>query len=563
MIGTTIGARFHIVGRIGDGWLFSVYRARDRVTGQLVAVKVVRPAFTIIRSFATELRRAMEGAVGISYPSLVRYIAVGEAGAEQSLFLACELVAGHDLSQLLQRRLPMAVSQALQLLAQIADGVAHLHRAGLVHSDLRPHNILVTSRGEVKTGDYALSSAYLTLRTAETEWMERAAPYLAPERFQSDEATAKSDIYALGVLLYQMVTGRLPFEASSVSETSHLHLTAPVPLASSLNPSVPFSVDAIILRAMAKDPQQRFDSADEFRSALQEALAMIEGGAISSLIPDVEEASRMPTSPELAESEEAISLWQRLTQSVTGLMLGALSFLVIAILLLYYALIGTAPKEVIVPDVSGLSLIQAQKELAERGLNLSVRWEFSKEVTPKHVIRVEDPEPGRKVREGREVLVVASRGATKTMVPDVTGLRVSDALTALKNAKLRVGDRVDTYSETIQAGTVVGQQPPPGVDVPEGTPVGLIVSKGTPPPQPEIDWQSLPTDAKAARIFIVVGGTKIRQEVQIRIIDAQGKRDVYRAIHSPGDRIVRTVVGRGIVKVQVLINGQVVGEGEL
>lgn len=566
MIGTTVGTRFHIVSRIGDGWLFSVYRARDQLTGQLVVVKIVRPTFATLRPFVMALQQAIDHVIGLAHPSLVRYLAVGETDTDHALFLVCELVAGHDLAQLLQRRLPLPVSQALQLLTQIADGLAYLHRVGLVHGDLRPHNVLVMPRGEAKVGDYALWSAFLTSRVAETEWMERAAPYLAPERFQGDEATPQSDIYGLGVLLYQMVTGHLPFEAATVADLAHQHLTAPVPLASSLNPSVPFSVDAILLRAMAKDPTQRFDSVDTLRSAVQEALALLETQSISSLLSSTAEPS-LSTEESSTDSDHkgATNVWRRwLGQSMASLVLvfiGALLSLTVVLFALYYLLVGTKPEEVVVPDVTGMKLRQAQRVLEERGLQLRVvRWEFSKDFPPEYIIRMEDPEPNRRVLEGREVLVVASQGVARTTVPDLKGKSVKEALAALESAKLRLGQRVDAYSETMPAGTVIGQQPPPLVEVPEETPVNFIVSKGAPPSEPEINWEQTPPDAKVARVSIHVGGTQIRQVVQIIVRDEQGEREVYRSVHVPGDRITRTVIVRGTGNIRVLVNGEVVHE---
>jgi serine/threonine-protein kinase len=229
MIGTIVGTRFHIVGRIGEGWLFTVYRARDQLTGQLVAVKVVRPTFTSQRSFVEALLRTFEQFLHLAHPSLVRYIASGEIAEENIPFLVCELVAGHPLTYSLQRRIPLPIRQALDLLSQAADGISYLHRANIVHGDVRPHNILVTPRGEVKVGDYGLWEVFLSSKIAETEWLEQAAPYLPPEHFQGEKLTAQSDVYSLGVVLFQALTGRLPFEATRVADFAHMHLTAPAP----------------------------------------------------------------------------------------------------------------------------------------------------------------------------------------------------------------------------------------------------------------------------------------------------------------------------------------------
>ena len=554
-----VGTRFHIVGRIGEGWLFTVYRARDRLTGQLVAVKVVRPTFTSQRSFVESLLRTFEQLLHLAHPSLVRYIASGEVAEENIPFVVCELVAGHPLTYSLQRRIPLPIRQALDLLSQAADGINYLHHANMVHGDIRPHNILVTPRGEVKVGDYGLWEVFLSSRIAETEWLEQAAPYLPPEHFQGEKLTAQSDVYSLGVVLFQALTGRLPFEASRISDFAHMHLTAPVPLASSLNSSVPFALDAILLRAMAKDPSQRFANAGEFRNALQEVLASLDTAT------DVEPV--IPKTPTILEGEatkeEALSVWQKVMQSALGLVGGLIIGLIIVSGVIYSLLVGTKPNEVIVPDVTGMKLSQAQQILAERNLRLRVaRWEFSKEVPPEHIIRMESPEPNQKVLEGREVLVVASQGAAKVTVPNLSGQSVQDALATIKNSKLRLGQRVDTYSQTVPAGYVIGQQPPPNIEVPEETPINIIVSKGSPPPEPEVDWTKLSPDARVAKVIVAIGGTELRQIVQIVVSDAKGEREVYRGVHVPGDKVIKTVVAYGSARVRVLVNGQEIAPPE-
>lgn len=559
MIGTVVGTRFHIVSRIGEGWLFSVYRARDQMTGQLVAVKTLRPTFVSLSSFVVALRKACERVTGVSHPSLVRYLAVGTVDQEQPFFWVGELVTGQSLGQLLQRRLPLPLPQALQLMVQIADGVAYLHRHGIVHGDLRPHNILVSSRGEVKVGDYGLSSAFMASRVTEAEWMERAAPYLAPERFHDGEASPYSDIYALGVLLFQMVTGRLPYEVATIADFAHLHATAPVPLPSSANPAVPFGVDAIVVQAMAKDEERRFSSAEGFRMAVQEVLAALETGPFTVSIPGSSPAPVESATVDNKEDtlKEERSVWRQVTQSVMLLFFGMVVGLIVVSAVVYYLLVSTRPKEVVVPDVVGMRLEEAERLLRERGLQLRVvRWEPSKTMPPNHILKVEDPMPNQRVVEGREVLVVVSQGVVPVTVPDVTGQKVEDAIVALKNANLKVGQRVTTYSETAPSGTVIGQQPPPLTQVPEGTPVNLIVSKGPPPPEPDIDWLAVPPNAKVARVSLVIGGSQLQQLVQIQVTDQQGTREVYRGVHVPGDRVSKIVIVHGTGRIRVLVNGK-------
>lgn len=552
MIGTIVGTRFYIVGRIGEGWLFTVYRARDQLTGQLVAVKIVRSPFSSQRSIVEELLRAFEQHMHLSHPHLVRYLSAGEIAEGNIPFLVCELVAGQPLSYSLQRRIPLPVRQALDLISQAADGISYLHHANLIHGDIRPHNILITPRGEVKVGDYGFWKVFLSSKIAEAEWLEQAAPYLPPEHFQGEKLTPQSDVYALGVVLFQALTGRLPFEANLIADLAHMHLTSPVPLASALNPSVPFALDAVLLRAMVKDPLQRFANAGEFRSALQEVLASLE--TVTEAIPGI---PGPPASERETLEEEAMGVWKKFMQSTIGLVGGLIIGLIIVSGVIYSLLVGTRPNEVVVPDVTGMKVSQAQQVLADRNLKLRVvRWEFSKEVPPEHIIRVESPEPNQRVLEGREVLVVVSQGAAKVVVPDLSGKPFQDALASIRGTNLKLGEKVETYSETVPAGYVIGQQPPPGVEVPEETPINIILSKGPPPPEPRIDWSQLPPDARVAKVVVAIGGTELRQVVQIIVEDSKGRREVYKGLHAPGDKITKTVIAYGPAKVRVLVNGQ-------
>lgn len=481
----------------------------------------------------------------------------------QAAYLACDLVTGTRLFERVSRRLPLPVTEALNLIVQIADGLAYLHRQGLVHGDLRPHNILISSRGEAKVSDYGLWSAFLASRVTEAEWLERAAPYLAPERFQSDQATAQSDVYSLGVILYQMLTGRLPFEGQRVGDIAHLHSTAPVPLSSGLNPAVPLSVDTLILRAMAKTPAQRFESADAFRIAVQEALAdWEEKPLVRAPVPEPVSDFGSFESPAQRQVSER-TWWDRLG-SVGGLLLGGIASAVALLVLLYFLLIGTVPEEVIVPELKGINLSEAQVLVREKGLSLVIVGRRSESGTPAgQILEVVDPLPGTKVRQGRVVRVIVSQPPKPVLVPDVTGLPARQAADQLTAKGLTVGEKVYGHSQTIASGLVLGQQPPPGSEVEPQTPVNLIISRGPLPKGQDPDWSSLGKRVVAARILITVGGTKVSQSLRIVTTDSTGTKEVYRRVHAPGDQIEFIATGTDFLSVEVYADGEKIHSQEV
>ncbi len=556
LIGTTIGARWHIVSRIGEGWLFEVYKARDRVTGQLFALKILRPPYWALTDLRKALIEAAERAVNLHHPHIAQVHWVALTDDRQVPFLVCDLVSGTRLYEMVSRRLPLAPPQALDLMSQVADGVAYLHRNGLVHGDLRPQNCLVSSRGDVKVQDYGLWSAFLKSRVTEAEWLERAAPYLSPERFVADHVTPQSDVYSMGAMLYQMLTGRAPFESGRVADLAHLHQAAPVPLASSLHPHVPPAVDSVILKAMSKDPSKRYGTADELRIAVQEASAELaeSRAAIRSVPPLPYEQSV----GEVGSGEATVerSFWDRLG-SVGGLILGGIASAVAVLFLFYLILIRSTPKEVVVPDLTGLTLTEAQRLAGEKGLSVTVvGTKRDPQVEPERILEVVEPAPGARVRQGRSIAVVVSAPPEPIMVPDVMGLLVSSATDRLIAKQLRVGQRVEGYSRQIAKGLVVGQQPPAGSQVDPGTPVNLIVSKGPFPEPSEPQWDRLSGNTVVGRVRITVGGTEVRKTIRVVATDSKGTWEVYKAVHPPGDQIVLVVDGTDFLTVEVFSDGE-------
>ncbi|MCS7252624.1 MAG: protein kinase [Armatimonadota bacterium] len=546
MVEQQLGYRYQFIEEIGRGVLFSVYKARDRLTGRVVALKVVNEAWARSQQFRERFRECVEPNLNIPHPNLTRYLNIGEAAG--TLYLSCEYVPGESLAAILHRRALIPVTQALRIGIQACDALTQLHELGVVHGDLRPEHILITHRGEVKLTDYALHEVIASEKLLEAEWVRKAIYYLPPERFEEDIVELAGDIYSLGIVLFQAVTGVLPFRGGSMTDIATMHLSAPPPLPSDLNPAVPRVVERAILRALEKDQAKRFSSAQEMGNALREAISALDQVSVS--VP------AMPVRTEVEERQQvSVSLLSKALITIAGSIIG----MFLLALIIWWLLVGTPPSEVSVPDVVGMPLSVAQQRMAEVGLHLRVaQTEYSHGVPANHVISMIGVEPGKLVRRGRVIDVVVSSGPEQVLVPNVLDLPADEAQQRISSEGLvpRVVGR--TYSEVIAEGYIVGQQPPHGYRLPKGEVVQLVVSMGRPPqlPEPKI----LPGH-KGARVTVSVGKGQLLQTVEIEVIDEDGRRVVYKGEHVPGDLVTRTVVGKGAkVAVRVYVNGRLVRE---
>lgn len=548
MVEQQLSYRYQFIEEIGSGVLFSVYKVRDRLTGTIVALKVVHEAWARNQQFRERFRECVEPSLNIPHPNLVRYLNIGEA--DSTLYLSCEYVPGESLFAILQRRAIIPVTQALRVGIQVCDALAQLHELGIVHGDLRPEHILVTHRGEVKVVDYALYEVIASEKLLEAEWVRKAIYYLPPERFDKDLVEPAGDIYSLGIVLFQAVTGVLPFRGGSMTDIATMHMNAQPPTPSDLNPAVPRAVDRVILRALEKDQSKRFSSAQEMGSALRDAISALDQVSVPIQAVSVRQETQVEERQPMG-----VSLVSKTLITIAGSIIG----MFLLALIIWWLLVGTPPPEVTVPDVIGMPLLEAQQKMAEVGLHLRVaQTEYNSSVPANHVISMIDVEPGKIVRRGRVIDVIVSSGPEEVAVPNVLDLPADEAQQRITSEGLIPRVIAKTYSEIVAEGHVVGQQPPHGYRLPKGSVVQLVVSSGRPPQPREPE---LKPGYKGARISVNVGKGQLLQTVEIEVIDEDGKRIVYKGDHVPGDIVTRTVVGKGDkVVVRVYVNGRLVRE---
>jgi serine/threonine-protein kinase len=546
MVEQQLSFRYQFIEEVGKGVLFTVYKARDKLMEKIVALKVVHEAWAKNELFRQRFRVCVESVIGIPHSNLVCYFNIGDV--DSILYLSCEYVPGESLRSILQRRGLIPVTQALRIGIQACQALMQLHELGIIHGDVRPEHFLITHRGEVKLTDYGLHEAIASERLLEAEWVRKSVYYIPPERFEADVVEPAGDIYSLGVVLFQAVTGMLPFRGNSMSEIASMHMSTSPPLPSDLNPAVPKAVERVILKALEKEPTKRFLSAQEMMDALKEAIAGLD--QVSIPVP-------VTISQQEQEQQKAtnVGLLSKAILSIVGSIVGVF----LLALLTWWLLVRTPPPEVSVPNIIGLPLSEAQRRLSEVGLQLRIaQTEYSEDVPTDCVISMLGVEPGKIVRRGRVIDVVVSRGPEQVIVPNVLDMPADEAQQRISAEGLTPVVAGKTYSETVAEGHIVGQEPAHGVRLPKGKPVQLIVSAGRPP---RLEEPTIKPGYKAARVTINVGKGPLIQPVEIEVIDEEGRKTAYKGEHVPGDTVQRVVVGKGDkVTIRIYVNGRLVRE---
>ena len=484
--------RYELTHLVARGGMAQVYRARDRLLDRPVALKVLFPELSVDRAFVERFRREAQAAANLSHPNIVPVFDWGEDGG--TYYIVMEYIDGQPLSQALRSGGPLPPDRVAQMGARVADALAYAHRHGVVHRDVKPGNVLLTSDEQVKVTDFGIARAINTEESlTQTGAVMGTATYFSPEQAEGVGVDARSDIYSLGVLLYEMVAGRPPFVGDSPVAVASKHVREQPPALSDLNPAVPPALEAVIAKAMAKSPSHRYQSAAELRTDLER---FTEGRPVSAADPATTAMLAAASAHPGDTAPRGVPAALPATQTVPALAAGRratepkprshgwrwalvlLAALVVLGLVAYFVLrglgyIGTA--KFTMPTLRGKSLASARSTLRSDGLVVSqVEYRTSTTFSRNQVIST-DPESGAKVHKGEHIALVASKGGVPTVpVPTVVGEQYSRASTKL--AHLGLVPHEHSKASTEPTGTVLGQTPPAGQSVRKGDGVSLTVS---------------------------------------------------------------------------------------
>lgn len=482
-----LNKRYRLLAEIGAGRMAVVFRAEDTWRGVPVAVKVLRQSYVEDEAFLARFRSQAQAVASLAHPNIVATYEAGQDGDRH--YLVMELVEEPTLKELIRVGVPFSIGQALDIVIQICTAVGYAHRLGMVHGDVKPQNVFVSADGRVKVADFGLACALSPASVVEGEIVWGAPHYFAPEQAAGEDVSLASDVYSIGVLIYEMLTGRPPFEAETGMGVALKHLREePLPLRQ-LNPDVPLQVERIVRKVLAKEPAARYRTADQLGRILDSYRRLSEEALVVRRPTLVEPRPRRPEpEEEHYEEEERGRDW-------LAIFLGSVAVLAILCLILlanevYQRYNAAAPQptatavvvttpvpdQVQVPDLVGLSQEEARRLVEEAGLQLAVVGERHDSSIPALNIIAQMPPAGQMVREGETIGVVISQGPNFVSVPAVEGLPITAAEPGLREMGLDISQK-GVWSKEAE-GVILSQDPPAGSIVSEGSVVTLIVSSG-------------------------------------------------------------------------------------
>jgi beta-lactam-binding protein with PASTA domain/tRNA A-37 threonylcarbamoyl transferase component Bud32 len=487
---TLVDGRYRILARIGSGGMADVYRAEDTHLGREVALKILHRRFAQDAEFVERFRREASSAAGLQHPNVVGVFDRGRH--DGTYYIAMEHLAGRTLKEIVTSEGPLPQERVIDLGLQILRAAGFAHKRGVIHRDFKSQNVIVDAEGNAKVTDFGIARAG-TSEITETGSIMGTAQYLSPEQAQGHAVTSASDLYSIGVILYEMLAGRLPFEGDSAVSVALKHLSEAPPPISSFRPDVDPNLEAVVQRALAKSPEQRWQSADEFASALEMARANLgvatDGGqdtaafaAVPAPLPaggdepavvapmaepiPLEAEGPPPLPPE--DQQQKSRRWPMFTLGLMALALAGL--------LAYLAVNGLlGANKVPVPRVVGEQLVKARAKLDQAGFE--VKQTRVRSLAEFDQVIDQDPNAGEQAKEGSTVTLEVSGGPGDVRVPSVEGLPKERALKELNKVDLKV--TVDPKaSDTVHKDVAIRTVPKEGTSVQRGTRIRLFVSSG-------------------------------------------------------------------------------------
>ncbi|MEU6626178.1 Stk1 family PASTA domain-containing Ser/Thr kinase [Streptomyces litmocidini] len=563
LVGRLLDGRYRVDARIAVGGMATVYRAVDTRLDRVLALKVMHPALAADAAFVERFIREAKSVARLAHPNVVGVFDQGAEGAY--VYLAMEYVAGCTLRDVLRERGALSPRAALDILEPVLAALGAAHRAGFVHRDMKPENVLIGDDGRVKVADFGLVRA-VGSATATTGAVLGTVSYLAPEQIEHGTADTRADVYACGVVLYEMLTGGKPHSGDTPAQVLYQHLNTDVPAPSAAVPGLAPELDDLVASATARDPALRPHDAVALLALLREARAGL-GDEQLDAVPPLARSEARDT------AEDRTSVIARPVPAENGVLhtnrlpapeappaarrrppRGPL--LVVAAVLLalglgagvWYISSGQFTR---VPAVLGQSEAAATKRLADAGLEVGTTKRAFSDVYERGTVMAVDPAPGERVRGNGTVTLTLSRGPEVVKVPNLKGKPLAEAKRLLEQEGLAPGVTTQEFSDSVAQGSVIGSDPEPGTERSPDSAVALVVSKGSPVDVPDVSGETV-ADATAALqeegLTVRVAPERINSPEEAGTVAAQSLAGGSRA--AEGDVITLTV-SKGPKRVEV------------
>ncbi|MBU5354378.1 Stk1 family PASTA domain-containing Ser/Thr kinase [Paenibacillus silvae] len=499
MIGHQLGGRYEVIERVGGGGMALVYKAQDLLLNRNVAIKVLRQQFVHDEEFIRRFRREAQSAASLSHPNVVSIYDVGQE--DDVHYIVMEYVEGKNLNEIIKERAPLQVDEAVHIASQIADALDHAHHNQIIHRDIKPHNILIGRNGRVKVTDFGIARAVTSTTITQTGSVVGSVHYFSPEHAKGIVTGEKSDLYSLGIVLYQMLTGQLPFLGESPISVALKHLQEEFDEPRKFNPLIPQSVENVILKSMRKNPQERYQSAKEMQNDLETCLLPERRNESKVDFPDEDDIDQTRVMPAIkpeprgmtstgtmpvmdTDTDENSSKPKKKNWKKPTLLISLTLLILIAMVgVVWYVKGMLVVPEVTVPNVVNQTEEKARQLLEAEGLVVSndVIRQYQENVEPGMVFD-QSRNAGDVVKKGTEVQLSVGAEKTKTPMIDVKGDPYTEAvkrLTALGFKEDQI-KRKDDFSNEVPSGSVISQTPGVNEEVdPDVDEIELTVSKGT------------------------------------------------------------------------------------
>lgn len=483
MTGHTLANRYQILEEVGTGGMAVVYKARDILLDRIVAVKILHAEYGNDHEFVTRFRQEAQAAAKLSHPNIVNIYDVGKDGDIH--YIVMEFVRGETLKEYIEKHGHLPINTSIQIAFDIGEALESAHHNGLVHCDIKPHNILVTETGRIKVADFGIARAINSSATMkEDKKILGSVHYFSPEQASGNTLDERTDIYSLGVVMYEMMTGVVPFEGDTPLSIALQHVQDAIPLPTKYNRRIPRLVERCVLKAMAKNPDDRFQSVAELMSELRLSQGFVNSnkGAMPIIKKGFEGTVKLPPVPEKNTRGEG-NIFNRFLDSVSrhskkSIIIAMGSVFIIAFLWAFFSFGNFwSTQDITVPDVTGKQMEIAQTMLTDKHLSVSIKEVDSSDVPVGEVI-TQTPIGGSVVKANRTIYLTVSRGnhGDTVLVPDLRGLTLDEATRKLKEIGLSVG--TVTYADADRDDGKILQQTPSSPDkVAQNTTIDVVVSR--------------------------------------------------------------------------------------
>lgn len=563
LLGKVLEGRYSVDELIARGGMATVYRGTDLRLGRTVALKVLGGILVNDPDFVDRFTQEARATAALTHPNVV---AVHDQGISEGFpFLVMEFVQGRTIREIMAQSGPFTSAHALEIISSVLAGLSSAHDAGFVHRDIKPENVLITHDGHIKVTDFGLARVINDTPVSDSTGavLLGTMAYLSPEQVQQLAVDQRSDVYSCGILLYEMLTGIVPFTGSSPLEVAYQHVNSSVSAPSSIQPDVPPAVDHLVLAATRKSPTERIQSAREFRDGVVRAISAVpRAEALTTALP-LQNTQVIPTPVRGAHRATGAVPLQKPNPGVgpSGVHRESSTkpkgrkwaplLLILALLVgggTWYQFTGSYE---VVPPVSSLTVDEATVILAPLELGVEVVEEFSEDIPAGVVIRT-DPASGENARKGSPVTLIVSKGQERYLIPsDLTGQDPKDATSALEALTLVISATNEVFDEVIPVGKVVSTDPVGGTSVKRETPVTILVSKGPAPVEVPPIIGTLITDATTTLGAIGLTTETTREDFDDSVAGTILSTDPIPGTTVPKGTIIKVVLSKGPVLVDV------------